>query len=183
MDMIADLRSTGDDIDQFFCTVARMRGHEPHPEIARKIPDRFQKLRKAQIVLQILPIGVDIGAEKGDLDKALSDQVFCLGYNIRRQSSPLKSADKRNDAVGAEVVAAVHDRKTRPDAVLTNGRKPFGDYAVAFGNIKDPAALFPFRHEHLMNDLRKGMNHMSAENHIDPRKACLLYTSDAADEL
>ena len=124
--------------EELFGGVFRMAGHEADQEIPGDVVDHADQIGKVHVQTEVLSVGVDVLAEKRDVLIAGGDQLLCLPDDILRQSGTLASAYIGNHAVGAEVVAAVHDGKPGFDAAVALTRDAFGhDAEILFGGV-DP---------------------------------------------
>src|SRR5439155_12550971 len=64
---------------------------------------------------QVVTIGVDVLAKERDFAVARGSQAACLVEDLVERSAALRAAAERDDAVGAGLVAAVHDRQPGAD--------------------------------------------------------------------
>ena len=110
--------------------VLGLGGHEAQEIVALDLVQRGEQVGKVIAGAQILAVGVDVLPQQGDLLEALRHQTAHLIDDLLRGAAALPAADVGHDAVGAEVVAAVHDGHPRPCAPLPHHGKPLGDGAV-----------------------------------------------------
>ena len=73
---------------------------------------------EARLGRQVVAIRVDVLAEQRDLAIAPGRQRPGLGHDLVERTAPLGPAAERDDAVGARLVAAVHDRQPGGDRRL-----------------------------------------------------------------
>ena len=85
-----------------------------------------------------------------------------LFQNPLRLTAPLPSPDVGDDAVGTEVVAAVHNGDPGFQLALTHHRQTLGNASGVVRRLKDPLLLV----QHLTQKLREFPQHMGAENQI-----------------
>ena len=90
-----------------------MTGHEADEEIPGNLGDSFQQVGKILPLGQVFSIGVDILTKQCDFLCAALNQTAALGENILKFPAALPAPDVGHDAVGAEIVAAVHDGHPR----------------------------------------------------------------------
>ena len=95
---------------------------------------------KSTPLSEILAVGVDVLAEQRNVLVALGSTSSRASSTIssgRRDS--LTAADVGHDAVGAEIVAAVHDRQPGLDAAVAPQGHALGDRAVALSRWRKRA--------------------------------------------
>ena len=100
-----------------------MGGHEPDAELPGDGVDLFQQLGKGDAP----GVGVDILAQEGDILVALPHQALHLPENVLRPAAPFPAPDIGDDAVGAEVVAAIHHRHPSLGPAGAPGGQPLHD--------------------------------------------------------
>ena len=167
----ADFGIMGHRVDELTGAIPGVGGHKPHPEVAREVRDRLQKFREVHPFLAVFAVGVDVLAEEGDLLVAGGNQFLRLPEDVLGAAGALSAPDQRDDAVGAEVVAAVHDRQARADLVLPEGRDALGDDAVnLFGVVDPPAAAGDGVEDGLVEQLRQLIEGVGAEDQVDARE-------------
>ena len=125
------LFALGHGLKQLFGGVLGVARHESYEKFAGDLVYHGDKVRKIDIAVEILAVGVDILAEQRNVLVALGNQLPCLGDNILGSAAALTPAHIRHDAVGAEVVAAVHNGQPRLDLAVTLQGHALGDIAVA----------------------------------------------------
>ena len=108
MEMLADMAAVLDDLNHLIAQILGMGGHIANPFYALHLVHHSQKLRKAGLAV-VLAVGVHILPKQGNLPEALGCRFLYLFHDILRQAAPLPAPYIRYDAVGAEIVAAVHD--------------------------------------------------------------------------
>ena len=86
-----------------------MAGHKADEKIPGNLGNLGQQIGKIHAAVQILTVGVHILTQQGNLLGASGNQLPALLQNILRLPAPLPAPDIGDNAVGAEVVAAVHD--------------------------------------------------------------------------
>ena len=85
-------------------------------------------------MFQPLAVAVDVLAQEGDFLIALLDKLPELRQNCGGLAAAFPPADVGHDAVGAEVVAPVHDGQPRAEAgIAADGQ--FLDHGVALGGL------------------------------------------------
>ena len=86
-----------------------MRGHIPHPFNTFHLVHHGQQLGKVSLLV-VLAIGINILSQQGNLFVALFNSFFHLSNNFLRQTAAFPSPDIRNNAIGTEIIAPVHNR-------------------------------------------------------------------------
>ncbi|MPN49619.1 hypothetical protein SDC9_197241 [bioreactor metagenome] len=114
-----------------------MAGHEANPAYAGEVIDHAQQLSEAHRFLQALAIGIDVLTQEREFDIALSNQLADFLQNGLGGSGLFPAADIGHDAVGTEIVAAVHDRDVGFVVKLTLGGQPFGYQRILIGHPHD----------------------------------------------
>ena len=145
--------------------VARVARHKADPEITRDVVDHPDEVGKIDAAIEILAVGVDVLPQQRDVLIPGGDKLARLGYDVLRQTRALAPADIRDDAVGAEVVAAVHDRKPGLDRAVAPHRDALGHGAVVLFGGEDAPVLF---HD-LLEQLREAPQLVRAEDQVDHR--------------
>ena len=96
-----------------------MKRTQATPGIGR---DRVEERRRSRRPDVRVAIGVDVLAEELDLHSAGRDSRPDLTDDVRQRPEFLAAARKGHDAVGAEIVAALHDRDERAPGRIPDGR-------------------------------------------------------------
>ena len=109
MHMLADLREVPHRLYKFFRKVLWMRCDEPDPFYSLYFMQLIQKVRKVYILIEFPAIRVHVLAEEVYLLKTLCRKFFSLFVYINRRPAPLPPPRVRDNAVGAEVVAPIHN--------------------------------------------------------------------------
>ena len=108
MELLADLGVFCNGVKELAAGVLGVRGHEAQAEFARKLRNLRHEVGKVHAAGQILAIRIDVLAQQGDLLVARGDQPAALLQHVLRAAAALTAAHVGHDAVGAEIVAAVH---------------------------------------------------------------------------
>ena len=153
---------------QFGRRVLRVACHKAQPEIAGHGVETAQKIGKIHVNAEILTIGVDVLAEQRNLLVTRRDQLTQFFLDLLRSAAALSAAHIRHNAVGAEIVAAIHDGQPRLCALGTQHRQTFGDIVLA-ADVEH--ALF--LGQHAVQQRRKSPERMRAEQEIYLRIAFL----------
>ena len=114
MELLGDFGIPGHGVKELLGGVSGVAGHKPDQEIAGKLGNLSQKIRKIHAAVQILAVGVDVLAQKGDFLAAVLNEFPAFCQNAFAFAAPLPAPDIGHDAVGAEIVAAVHDGHPGP---------------------------------------------------------------------
>ena len=145
MELSADVRAVGHGPGDLRREVLGMGGDEPDPF------DAFDPAHHPQQTGEILPrprvpVGIHVLAEKLDLPVSVRGEVQDLCQNAVHRPALLPAPAEGNDAVGAEIVAAFHDRNVGADAAFPEG---FGGPDLVPGavpaRLEEPA--FPLSRE------------------------------------
>ena len=114
----ADLGLRRDGVDQLVAGVLRVAGHEADVVVARHRAEQIEQVGEIHRLCETLAIAVDVLPQQGDLLVPGLHQPPELREDVAGLAAFLAAADIRHDAVGAEVVAAVHDRQPCPELAL-----------------------------------------------------------------
>ena len=127
VDVVADLLTLRNQVDELSGAVLWMRGHKADAKISVQRLDAAQKLGKVDRFYQALAIGVDILPQQQDLLVAHRQNLSGLLQDSVRLAADLPAADIRNNTVGAEVVTAVHDLQRRLHTARTADGQMLGN--------------------------------------------------------
>ena len=117
-----------------------MAGHEADKEVPGHGVDLLQEPGEVHPRQpQVLAVGVDVLAQEGDVPISGLGELPDLGQNVLGPPGPLPPPDIGDDAVGAEIVAAVHDGDPGLDGALPPDREALGDGAGLVGGVEDAA--------------------------------------------
>ena len=134
--LLGDLGILCHGVEELLGSVSGMAGHEADEEIAGELGNRGQQIGKIEALAQILAVGVDVLAQQGDLTGAVFDELAALGQDVLHLAAALTAADVGDDAVGAEIVAAVHDGHPALQGVVTDLGNALGNGAGLVLNIE-----------------------------------------------
>ena len=115
--------------DHVLLHVLRVRACVADPVDSVDRVDRPQQLRERRAVraAKVAPVAVDVLAEQGHLADAVGGEALDLGEQLRRRAALLPAPRRRNDAVGADAVAALRDLQPRLEGALAPGRQVPGE--------------------------------------------------------
>ena len=162
MQVLAQLRLGGDGIDQLMAGVLGVAGHKADMIIAGHGAQQVEQVGEIDLLLQTLAVTVHVLTQQGDLLIARFHKAAELGKDIAGLAALLAAADVGHDAVGAEVIAAVHDGQPCAELALA----PDGDI------LHDDRALGGLHQHTLMllqllgNELRQGVDAVHAEHEV-----------------
>ena len=128
MQVLAQMRLGRNGVDQLVAGVLRVAGHEADLVIAGHRAEQVEQIGEVHLLFQPLAIAVDVLAQQGDFLIPRFHKAAELGEDIAGLAALFAAADIRHDAVGAEVVAAVHDGQPcaelalAPDAFAASGQ-------------------------------------------------------------
>ena len=109
MQVLAQLRLGGDGINELMAGVLGVAGHKADVIIAGHGAQQVEKVGEIDLLFQTLAIAVHVLTQQGDLLIARFHKAAELRKDIAGLAALLAAADVGHDAVGTEVVAAVHD--------------------------------------------------------------------------
>ena len=155
--------------EELFRRVLRVARHKADHKVARNVVDHAEEIGEVHAVLQVFPVGVHVLPEQGDVLIALPHELARLGEHRLRLAGTLAPADIGHDAVGAEIVAAVHDRQPGLHRPVAPHGDALGYRALVPGRRKD-ALMAP--HDALQQ-LRETPELVRPENQIHHRVGSL----------
>ena len=141
MDMLAQVILRGNGIDQLTAGILGVAGHKADLVIARNGAQQVQQVGKIHLLFKALAVAVDVLAQEGDFLVSLGHQLLELCQNGGRFTAALPPADIRHDAVGAKVIATVHDGQPGAETGVPPDGK-FLDHGVAFLGLFQVALAF-----------------------------------------
>ena len=162
VELLGDLGIGGHGVKELLPRVPGVAGHEANEEFPVQGGDGRQQVRKIPAPVQVLAVGIDILAQEGDLPAARGDQLPALLENFLRLAAPLPAPDIGDDAVGTEIIAAVHDGDPRLQRVVPHHGQALGNGPRALLGEKDP---FP-RGEDPVQDLGKAPQLLGIEDPV-----------------
>ena len=112
MDVLTDMRTIFDRVDQLVADVLRMRRHKAHAANPLHRIHHVQEIGKIRLPM-IFPIGVDILPEEGHLAIAVRRCTAHLRHDLLGHAAALTSAHVGDDAVRTVIIAPIHDRHPR----------------------------------------------------------------------
>ena len=142
--LLGNLRIFCHGVEELFGSVSRMARHEANEKIAGKLGNGSQKVGKVLPIRQILAVGVHILTQQGNFLGTVFNETPALGQNVLKFPAPLPTPDIGYDAVGAEIVAAVHNGHPGLQPGIPNLGNALGNGAGLVGNEKLP--LLPAEH-------------------------------------
>ena len=148
--------------DQVVREILRVRGHEAYPLYALHTADPAQESGKGGRLGEFFPVGIDVLPEQHDLLHAVRGQMADLREDILRLAADLAAADIGNNAVGAEIIAPVHDVHAGFEAVLPLHRQGLRQNRRLFLNLEDPL----FLREGAVQKLRKRVEVVGSEHKV-----------------
>ena len=113
-----DVRRGRHNVDQLVACVLGVAGHKAQDKIALDLVKLGKQIGK--IVVLALGVGVDVLPKQRNILVALCHQLANLGNDLLLISAALSAAHIGHDAIGAEIVAAVHNG--HPRAVVAASR-------------------------------------------------------------
>ena len=113
INILAHLVTFGEGCNQFIRKVVGIQIHNANPLDAIKLVQVTQQLRQKQLAGEILTITCGILRHYNQLFDTMSSQASCLCHNIFIRTAGVGTAQLRNNAVGAAVVAALGNFQIR----------------------------------------------------------------------
>ena len=140
MQVLAQVGLGRDGVDQLAAGVLGVAGHEADVVIPRHGAQQVEQVGEVHLLplVQPLAVAVDVLAQQGDLLVAGLHQALELGQDVRRAAALFPAADVGHDAVGAEVVAPVHDGQPGPELALPPDGDALHDHR-ALGRLQQDA--------------------------------------------
>ena len=142
--------------------VLGVAGHEPDVVVTGHGAQQVEQVGKVDLLFQALAVAVHVLAQQGDLLVTGLHKTPELGQDVARLAALFAAADVGHDAVGAEVVAAVHDGQPGAELALA----PDGDV------LHDHRALRRVQQHTLVllqllgDELRQGVDAVHAEHEV-----------------
>ena len=130
MHLVRALFALGHGAKELFRRVLRVAAHETDDEVARDGVDAPDEVGKIHVLVEVAAVGVDVLPQERDVLIPRRDELARLTLDLVRMAGALAPAHIRHDAVGAEVVAPVHDRQPRLDAAVALLGDALGHAAV-----------------------------------------------------
>ena len=165
MQMLAEFVQAAEAVDQLIGEILRMGGGEADPCDPLDGIDLTQQLGKGDFPRILLPVGVDVLTDQGDLPHPRGRKFPHFGENFAARPADLPTAHMGDDAIGAEIVAALHDGDETGDGVAfaAFGKELQPGLLIEKLRLQAalPAGLDPPHH------LRQFVDVMGAENQID----------------
>ena len=152
----------GHGLEELVPGVLGVAGHEADQVVPGDLVDLREEVGEIHGGLQVLAVGVDVLAQEGDVLVPLVHQLPDLRQDVPRLPAPLPAPDIGDDAVGAEVVAAVHDGDPGLHRALPDHRHPLGDGAVLLLDGEHPPVLGA----HVVEELREPPEGLGAEDQV-----------------
>ena len=156
------LFAPGHGLKELLGGVLGVGGHKANEEVAGDVVDLRQQVGKVHGVVQVLAVGVYVLAQQGNVLVPLLHQLPHLGENVLGLPGALPAPDIGHDAVGAEVIAAVHDGHPGLHLVLAHHGDALGDGAGQVGGLEHPAP----GGEQAVDKLRKAPQHLGAKDQV-----------------
>ena len=117
-DYYARQRST---LEALLAHITRVAGHIMNTLNAGNNIHTAQQLSESVLVAKILAIGINVLSQQSKFLVAIFNCYLNLGNNIIDAAAALASAYIRHDAVGTEIIAAIHNRNPGSKRALAYG--------------------------------------------------------------
>ena len=140
-----------------------MAGHEADVIVPRDGAEQVQQVGKIHLLFKALAVAVDVLAQQGDLLVACLYEALELGEDVAGLPALLAAADVGHDAVGAEVVAAVHDGQPCAELALAADRDILHDDGALGRLHQHPLVLLQL----LGDELGQGVDAIHAEDEVN----------------
>ena len=167
MDVMGGMGSLRHDGEQFLGAVLGVTGHKAEdvvPLDTVDFPQQFGEVPRLSVGADGIfdGVAVDVLTQQRDVLVARRDEFLRLGENAGSVAAAFPSPDVGDNAVGAEVVAAVHDGQPCLESPVPSYRKVFADGVVVLREFKHPLAA----RERAIEQLRKAGYDVRAEDEI-----------------
>ena len=160
--MPAQLRLGGNGVDQLVAGILGVAGHKADVVIAGHSAQQIEQVGEIDLFLQPLAVAVHVLPQQGDLLIARLHKAAELRKDIAGLAALLAAADVGHDAVGAEVIAAVHDGQPCAELALAPDGDVLHDDRTLCGVQQHPLMLLQL----LGNQLRQSVDAVHAEHQI-----------------
>ena len=127
----------GHGLKELLGSVLGVGGHKPDEEVSGDRVYLLQQVGEVHGLVQILAVGIHVLPQQGDVLVAVPDQLLHLPEDVLQLPGALPAPDVGDDAVGAEVVAPVHDGHPGLHLVLAHHRDALGNGAGLVGDLED----------------------------------------------
>ena len=161
--MVADALFGGDDVDELAAGILGVAGHEAKVIVPRHLAEHGQQVGEVHPGFQALAVAVHVLAQQGDLFVTRLHQLAALRQNVLGAAAALSAAHIGHDAVGAEIVAAVHDGQPGPEVRIAADGHLFHDVRPLHRGLQK--ALFAAG-ELLHQQLGQGVDGVHAEHQV-----------------
>ena len=135
MQMVAQLRQAAKGLDQLVGEILGVARHKTDTLQPLDRVDLLQQPGKGYRLLQSTTVAVHILPQQGDFLDPLVHQLPDLRKDLGAVAAALPAPHIGHNAVGAVVVAAIHNRYPGGAALYPGGRHMLHDHAFAVGNI------------------------------------------------
>ena len=161
--LVRALFALGHGAKELFRRVLRVAAHEADDKVARDGVEPPDEVGKVHVLVEVAAVGVDILPQERDVLIARRDELARLALDLVRVAGALAPAHIWHDAVGAEVVAPVHDRQPCLDAAVALLGDALGHAAVRRRDGEHPPVLGADGAQ----QLREAPQLMRAEDEVD----------------
>ncbi len=177
MYVLGALFALGHGAEELLRGVARMAGHEADQEVAGDVVYGSYEIRKVAAFAQILAVAVDVLAQQGDVLISGLDQGARLGDDVVKAPRALPARGRRgDDAVGAEVVAAVHDAQPGLHAAGAADGQALGHHALARRDLEHS----PLPAQRALIELREAPELVRAEAEVHYAEGFFIFSAMSA---
>ena len=185
MDVVADVGALRDNVNHLVVHILGMRSHEADAMFARILCKILEQFCKAVPVRPVVAVGIDVLTEQRHLFVSVRERLFKFGKDILTGAAALPAANERHDAVGAKIVAAVHDVDPSVGAARAIVRHILDDRGARIVIYLD---VFGMRSERVGNKVAYLFDVARAEHYVyerelfAKRKPCAVLLRHAADD-
>ena len=110
MEVFADVLTFCNSLDNLFAHITRVASHIMNTLNTGNNIHTAQQLSESVLVAKILAVGINVLSQQSKFFITILHRCLNLGNNIIDATAALASAYIRHDAVGAEIIAAIHNR-------------------------------------------------------------------------
>ena len=118
MEVLADMLALSHSLDNLLAHITRMARHIVDALHAGNFVHATQQLGKSILLAKVLAIGVNVLSQQRKFLIAVLYSSLNLAHDILYTAATLTATHVRHDAVGAEVIAAVHNGNPRSKRAL-----------------------------------------------------------------
>ena len=117
-------------IEQFGSGILGMGSHKANGEVTLNGVDTAKQLGKIDAMTLPFSVGIHVLSQQSNLFIARRNQFTSFFENNLRVATALTATDVGHDAVGAEIIATIHNGQPSFETAVTDHGNTLGDHAV-----------------------------------------------------